>query len=357
MKDICFVCKDGETVPPACAETVVACKQVLETSFKVKVTASAAEKSEKRAEAEVSKMNAVTLLFVIAVAHFIVGDNEDDGEELPSRNWMVTSIRKFHGGLGLRSVCQQLLLSIDATTMCVHTVSKCQSSGWFISSKDDKGGTRSLYTVGASAPDNIQWFSVLQGMTAAGRSLPFVLVIKHMSDAEMPAGKDVYAIPIPGWGMSTGRSEEGSTGWLIFIRGGSEGALKSLYDWYLQEIVVPFVTGRRQEHPFNWREGTPIPEWMRCVVWLDGEMSQLHAVMRDDRITTWDGIKMKVCKTAANSSGVQSPCDLSKCFKLKKAYLKGKTLADVPDSQTWRDKYSTILKGEFESVIRYYGES
>ena len=87
---------------------------------------------------------------------------------------------------------------------------------------------------------------------------------------------DVYAIPIPGWGMSTGRSEEGSTGWLIFIRGGSEGALKSLYDWYLQEIVVPFVTGRRQEHPFNWREGTPIPEWMRCVVWLDGEMSQLH---------------------------------------------------------------------------------
>ena len=37
-------------------------------------------------------MNAVTLLFVIAAAHFIVVEDELDGDELPKRNWMVTAI-------------------------------------------------------------------------------------------------------------------------------------------------------------------------------------------------------------------------------------------------------------------------
>ena len=230
--------QDGAGVSPACARTVAAAKQIITTSYAVKVTSKATEKSEKRAEAEVSKMNAVTLLFVIAAAHFIVGEDELDGDELPSRNWMVTAIQKFHGGLGLRVVREQLLLSIDATTMCVHTC-PIPHSNWYISSVDDKGSKRALYTIGASAPDNIQWFSIIQGMTAVGKSLPFVLVIKHLSDAEMPSGEQIYALQIPGWGMWTGRSEESSTGWVVFIRGGSEGALKSLYDWYLQKIVVP----------------------------------------------------------------------------------------------------------------------
>ena len=84
--------QDGAGVSPACARTVAAAKQIITTSYAVKVTSKVTEKSEKRAEAEVSKMNAVTLLFVIAAAHFIVVEDELDGDELPKRNWMVTAI-------------------------------------------------------------------------------------------------------------------------------------------------------------------------------------------------------------------------------------------------------------------------
>ena len=289
-------------------------------------------------------MNAVTLLNVIGATHFIVGESEDDGEELPVHNWMVSAIKKFHGGLGLRVVRQELLISIDATSMLANTSASCQMTGWFISSQEDSGCKRSLYTIGASPPPNVQWFSVIQGMTAAGESLPFVLVIKHMSDAEMPAGVDIRAIPIPGWGSATGRGDESSTGWVVFIRGGSVGALKSLYDWYLQTIVVAFIRERRQRAPFNWMPGTPIPKWLLAVVWKDGEISQMHAVLRGDRVDTWEKENMKMCKTAANSSGVQSACDLSACFKLKKAALKKASLENVPNAAVWREKYATILK-------------
>jgi hypothetical protein len=95
----------------------------------------------------------------------------------PHRNWMVSAVRKFQGGLGLRVVRQQLLISIDATSMCVHTQAPCQFTGWLISSKDDRGSNRSLSTIKSSAPDCIQRFSVIQGMTAIGKSLPLTGVV------------------------------------------------------------------------------------------------------------------------------------------------------------------------------------
>ena len=108
-------------VSPADKRTVRQVVQLLETSYEVKLTNRAEQKSVKRAEAEVSKMNAVTLLNVIGATHFIVGESEDDGEELPVHNWMVSAVKKFHGGLGLRVVRQELLISIDATSMLANT--------------------------------------------------------------------------------------------------------------------------------------------------------------------------------------------------------------------------------------------
>ena len=73
---------DVQSVDP---KTVARAVQVLETSHKVKVVNSVTEKSLARMQAEHSKMNAVTLLFVVAVAHFAVCDNpaDRDGERVP----------------------------------------------------------------------------------------------------------------------------------------------------------------------------------------------------------------------------------------------------------------------------------
>jgi hypothetical protein len=51
--------------------TVKKVVEVLETSFKLKITHRSAEKNVRRAEAEVSKMNAITLMFVFAATHLI----------------------------------------------------------------------------------------------------------------------------------------------------------------------------------------------------------------------------------------------------------------------------------------------
>jgi hypothetical protein len=58
-------------VSPADRRTVKKVVEVLETSFEVKITHRAAEKNVKRAEAEVSKTNAINLLFVFAATHLI----------------------------------------------------------------------------------------------------------------------------------------------------------------------------------------------------------------------------------------------------------------------------------------------
>jgi len=282
-------------ITPVDPKTVGKAVQLLATSHRVKVVNSVTEKSLARMQAEHSKMNAVTLLFVVAVAHFIVCDNPADGDDLPDNNWLVQLMRAYYGGLGLRVVAPTLLLAIDATTMCVCTSPRASTKGWFISSKTDTGKTRSLYTVGATGPGNVLWFSVIQGMTAAGISLPCVLVFKHMSDQTMFAHTDVHAIPISNW-------VRGSVGWVVFVKANTEGALKALYDWYLQKVVVPFIQKIRAER-HGWRPNTPTPEELMAVLWLDGEMSQLHSVLRDDRFETWRDFQIRICKTAANSSG------------------------------------------------------
>jgi hypothetical protein len=58
-------------VSPADMRTVKKVVEVLETSFKLKITHRSAEKNVRRAEAEVSKMNAITLMFVFAATHLI----------------------------------------------------------------------------------------------------------------------------------------------------------------------------------------------------------------------------------------------------------------------------------------------
>ena len=137
-------------ITPVDPKTVGKAVQLLATSHRVKVVNSVTEKSLARMQAEHSKMNAVTLLFVVAVAHFIVCDNPADGDDLPDNNWLVQLMRAYYGGLGLRVVAPTLLLAIDATTMCVCTSPRASTKGWFIASKTDTGKTRSLYTVGAT---------------------------------------------------------------------------------------------------------------------------------------------------------------------------------------------------------------
>ena len=60
-----------DLVSPADARTVRDVLEVLETSFQLKITRKASEKSVKRAEAEVFKMKDITLLFGIAATHLI----------------------------------------------------------------------------------------------------------------------------------------------------------------------------------------------------------------------------------------------------------------------------------------------
>ena len=85
---------DVQSVDP---KTVAQAVQVLETSHKVKVVNSVTEKSLARMQAEHSKMNAVTLLFVVAVAHFAVCDNPADSDDLPLSNWLVQLLRAYYG--------------------------------------------------------------------------------------------------------------------------------------------------------------------------------------------------------------------------------------------------------------------
>ena len=98
-------------ITPVDPKTVGKAVQLLATSHRVKVVNSVTEKSLARMQAEHSKMNAVTLLFVVAVAHFIVCDNPADGDDLPAC--------EAPAGPGLpAAVCLKDLFSVYLT--CCH---------------------------------------------------------------------------------------------------------------------------------------------------------------------------------------------------------------------------------------------
>ncbi len=69
-------------------------------------------------------------------------------------------------------------------------------------------------------------------------------------------------------------------------------------------------------------EDDPIPSWLAGVLMMDGEMSQIKALVEMGEQDNWDSFKIALAKLPASCSGMLQPCDLAECFRYLKQLLK-----------------------------------
>ena len=256
----------------------------------------------------------------------------------PADNALARTMRGYldkTGGGHFRCVLPNLTVNIDATTLLVHTRQAKCGVQWYASSTDDTGARRSIFTPGTSSPDCPQCLTLIKGISGAGCTLRWAVVMKGIPETELPVEKvadGVHVVPVAGWGLGSGVNRDvAGEGYIIYVRGDQEGCLKIVYEWYLENVVLPFVSNERDlllEGQGGWKPGQPVPAWLRGVVWLDGEKNQLASVIQPAWYDRWLTLDIHVCKVPAASTATKNVLDVSPIFRSLKHLEKYLNAAD-----------------------------
>ena len=85
---------------------------------------------------------------------------------------------------------------------------------------------------------------------------------------------------------------------------------------YNDKVLMPFI--RMICKKLGWKEGQPVPDWLKAVSWFDGDIPQLQTMLFEAREALDDAEKIVRNKHSASATGTQQPCDLSPVFRLLK---------------------------------------
>ena len=238
--------KDASMCRQVCPKTVHGYLQVFEDMpGEIKVHGSVQEKPLRRLVAEQSLMSSVTFVTTVAASHFIPVADAAAADVPPADNVLARKMQEYmdkNGGGYFRCVLPNLVLNLDATTLLVHTRKTKTGKEWYASSVDDTGKRRSIFTPGTSSPDCPQWLTLIKGISGAGCTLRWAIVMKGIPESELPGDKvadGVHVVPVAGWGLGSGVNRDvAGEGYVIFVRGDQEGCLKIVYEWYMERIVL-----------------------------------------------------------------------------------------------------------------------
>ena len=275
------------------------------------------EKPERRKIAEESIINSISLMTTLCAAHVIPVHDGAEAETPAADNWIGQKAEAYfrrRGAAGIRMVEPGLVLNLDATTIEAHTKTVDHSERIFFKARGEAGKRRAVWELDVSAPDVTQFLSVFKGVSGSGQNLRTVVVVKGLADSELPSSKvadGVYVTPVTGFGVGAGANPDmQGEGYVVWVRGDTEGALKIVYRWYMANIIRPFLADRRNElmqDQGGWRPGVKIPDQFRAVVWFDGKMNQINSVVREDEVEVWAALNTEVCKVPACMTGTSNP--------------------------------------------------
>ena len=347
--------KDASMCRQVCPKTVHGYLQVFEDMpGEIKVHGSVQEKPLRRLVAEQSLMSSVTFVTTVAASHFIPVADAAAADVPPADNVLARKMQEYmdkNGGGYFRCVLPNLVLNLDATTLLVHTRKTKTGKEWYASSVDDTGKRRSIFTPGTSSPDCPQWLTLIKGISGAGCTLRWAIVMKGIPESELPGDKvadGVHVVPVAGWGLGSGVNRDvAGEGYVIFVRGDQEGCLKIVYEWYMERIVLPFISHERNlllEGQGGWTPRQPVPVWLRGVVWLDGEMNQLASVIQPDWYERWHMLDTHVCKVPAASTATKNVLDVSPIFRSLKTLEKNLNAADFDSIKAQAERFERLLK-------------
>ncbi len=115
-----------------------------------------------------------------------------------------------------------------------------------------------------------------------GTCAPLFITVSDWNDREMPPGKDLLVLKVPG--LCIGCSGVGSNaqhGYVVFMRRGG-GVDKMRFQFYQKHVLIPYINWLRKEYAgFDISVGSNIPDELTAVSWCDGDLSQMYSVTNE----------------------------------------------------------------------------
>ncbi len=166
----------------------------------------------------------------------------------------------------------------------------------------------------------------------AGLCAPLYLTVSSLNDREMPPGKDMVVLKIPG--LCIGGSGIGANtldGFVVFMRKGN-GNDKKRFQYYQKNVLIPYINWLRKEFAgYNIEDGTTIPDELTAVAWCDGDVSQLNSMTNEYKILRDQ--KIIANKQNAARTAVEQAADLMPVFKVFNKDAKKHTVTNVDASR------------------------
>lgn len=94
-------------------------------------------------------------------------------------------------------------------------------------------------------------------------------------------------------------------------------------------MLLPYIQTTRKNY-FGWIPGTPVPEDLSCVSWIDGGMSQLQAIVDGKQQEIEGKLRVYSCKQSASRTAVEQACDVSPFFRSLSKIQTSVTMNDMP---------------------------
>ena len=177
------------------------------------------------------------------------------------------------------------------------------------------------------------------------------MVVKGLPESELPiheVADGVRVVAVPGWGVGAGVNPEvGGEGYIVFVRGDTEGALKQVYSWYFEKVVEPFVERRRNfvmQDQGGWKKGQPVPPEYFAVGRADGEMNQLAAMVRADRLQHWTAMALCHNKVPAADTANTNALDNGPVFRCRKMKERSANSQDFAVVEATQRQFEAVLK-------------
>jgi hypothetical protein len=185
---------------------------------------------------------------------------------------------------------------------------------------------------------------------ASGQMAPVYISVSGLTEEELCPKKcpdGFLAKPVPG--LCKGGNDvhsNGGFGWVVFQRAGTKNVdekfstASQLFDHYNKYVLLPFIEEARKK--LGWVPGLSIPEWMKVVVWCDGEIPALKAMLFPENEKRDEELNIVRNKHPAAGTGVFQACDLCSFFR---------DLHYASDHTTAKDSTVTGLKQTFTALI------
>ena len=244
-------------------------------------------------------------------------------------------------------VKKSLIINIDSSSLRISgSVKSPDACSWRVSSPEDTNKYHLIYSSGVGASDMAVFVKILHIVTAVSRTAPSVVVLRNLSESELPSStrsSGMHVVTLEGSciGGTQQQSIQG-TGFLVFMCGGVPGIGKLLYTWYYEKLLKPFIEWVRIT-VFGWVKGISVPSALRALLYLDGEMSASAVIMETLQANLAANLT-HVNKNVQKTTAMAQAADVCSIFHDIKQLAKSLDVDDCTPLSDFKDLMERILK-------------